>query len=128
MSLNWNIGKIANLETVCYTEHADGERYLSSLTHKLIWATLAVDLGKISAKNISEWQVRLQMIAMTYEDASWAEITREQLEAHIGLETNATTSTRAGFLKKMARLVERTAVRKVGDANRATAATPALND
>lgn len=118
MALNWNISKIANKDTVCYE---DGQS-LTSLTHSLIWATIAVDLGQITAKNIGEWQIRLQMIAVAYGDPAWGEITRKQLEAHIGLSTNVSNTTRTKFLRKIALGMEREAAAKVRYATQESAA------
>jgi hypothetical protein len=121
MSLNWNLSKIANKDTVCFTQHEDGQR-LTGLTHALIWATIAVDLGQITAKNITEWQIRLQMIAVAYGDPAWGEITRQQLEAHIGLSTNVSNTTRTKFLRKIALVMEREATAKARYATQESAA------
>jgi hypothetical protein len=117
MSLNWNLSKIANKDTVCYTNYENGcyeiEKRLSGLTHSLIWATMAVDLGSITAKNIGEWQIRLQIISVAYSDPVWAAITRKQLEAHIGLSTNVSNTTRAKFMRKISQGMEREATANV---------------
>lgn len=113
MALNWNLSKIANKDTVCFSDHGDGESRLSGLTHNLIWATIAVDLGEITAKNVDEWRFRLNCIALVYGDPSWAEITREDIAAHIGLSTNVSSRTRKQFVAKMATALEREAAAKV---------------
>jgi hypothetical protein len=110
MSLNWNISKVANKDTVCfnYPEGESGPRALRGLTERLIWATLVVDLGKITAKNIDEWLFRLDVAARVYEDRDgFGAIDREDLTKHIGLETNVIDTTRAGFLRKMTKSLER---------------------
>lgn len=113
MALNWNLSKIANKDTVCFSDHGDGESRLNGLTHNLIWATIAVDLGEITAKNVDEWQFRLNCIALVYGDASWAEITSEDIAKHIGLSTNVSNRTRKQFMAKMAKSLEREAADKV---------------
>lgn len=108
MSLNWNITKVANKDTVCFNDNGDGDCRLSGLTERLIWATLVVDLGKITAKNIDEWLFRLDVAARVYEDRDgYGAIDREDLTKHIGLETNVIDTTRAGFLRKMTKSLER---------------------
>lgn len=111
MSLDWNITKVANKDTVCfnYPEGEDGPRQLRQITENLIWATIAVDLGNITAKNIDEWLVRLQIVARVSGSDTYTSILRSDLENHIGLSTNVTTCTRAGFLRKMTRCLEREA-------------------
>lgn len=110
MSLNWNITKIENRDIVCYNDNGDGDCRLSGLTERLIWATLVVDLGKITAKNIDEWLFRLDVAARVYEDRDgYGAIDREDLTKHIGLETNVIDTTRAGFLRKMTKSLERQA-------------------
>jgi hypothetical protein len=48
-----------------------------------------------------------------YADASWAEITREDIAKHIGLSTNVSSRTRKQFVAKMAKALEREAADKV---------------
>lgn len=109
MSLNWDISKIANKDTVCFRQNADEGRVLRGLTERLIWGTLAVDLGRITKQNIVEWEERLQMLGRVYQDDAWTSITRAQLREHIGLETNVITQTRAAFMKKMSKALQREA-------------------
>lgn len=114
MSLNWNVSKVANHDTVCFTQpDEDGNREMRSLTNTLIWATIAVDLGSIKATNIDEWLFRLQGLAIAYGDSGWADITRAELQAHIGLSTNVVDTTRAKFVTKIAKAIEREAADKV---------------
>lgn len=110
MSLNWNISKVANHDIVCfnYPEGENGPRQLRQTTERLIWATIVVDLGSITARNIDEWLFRLDCAARIYEDREgYGAITREDLTKHIGLSTNVTNGTRAAFLKHMNRALTR---------------------
>lgn len=116
MSLNWNLSRIANKDTVCYRDHGDGEQRLTSLTHNLIWSTMAVDMGEITAKTVDEWHFRLQCIALVYGDQGWSDITREDIANHIGLSTNVIKRTRKQFLAKMATVLERKATAAVRQA------------
>jgi hypothetical protein len=113
MSLNWNLSKIANTETTCWRKDSSGEEVMRGITHTLIFATMAVDLGEISAKNVDEWLVRLQCIGRVYADEGWSSITRQNLTDHIGLNTNVSNKTRKQFLAKMGKALERECVSEV---------------
>lgn len=136
MSLNWNLGRIKDWETVCQVV-ADtddrmngvkaGDELLAPVTRSLIWATMAVDLGSITEANAGEFFARLRTIEATGDaflrraerqddPANW--ITLAEVRAHIGLSTNVTTQ-RAGAWWK------RTAERMEGDAKRAETARAA---
>ena len=107
MSLNWNLSKIANTETTCWRKDSSGDEVMRGITHTLIFSTMAVDLGEISAKNVEEWLVRLQCIGRVYSDEGWSSITRQDLTDHIGLSTNVSNKTRKQFLSKMSKALER---------------------
>lgn len=107
MSLNWNLTKIANTESTCWRKDSSGEETMRGITHTLIFGTMAVDLGEITAKNVDEWLFRMQCIARVYGDEGWANITREQLTDHIGLSTNVISKTRKQFIAKMGKALER---------------------
>jgi hypothetical protein len=107
MSLNWNISKIADHKSVCLRENENGDgSCLKELTNNLIWMTIAVDLGEITAKNVDEWKFRLNCIALVYDEKWQTEITREDIAQHIGLSTNVSSTTRKQFIAKMARALE----------------------
>lgn len=103
MSLDYELGKIENWEEVC---QEDGEymgkprRQLSAVTNTLIWATMSIGIGEITAKNWKEFYSRIALIeqlsgTFLYEfnpetelhDVA-APITAEQVKAHVGLTTN----------------------------------------
>lgn len=110
MSLNYNLTKIKNHDTVCFSVDSKGEERMRSITNLLIWSTMSVDLGEITAKNIDEWLFRLKAIGLIYQEESQLNVTREQLVAHIGLSTNVfPNKTRAQFLKNCAERISRRA-------------------
>lgn len=106
MALNWNIDQIKDFKTVCYR---DGQ--MRSLTDQLIWATMLVDLNEITDKNIDDWLARMHICSRVYGTAGaedvYEHITREQLESHIGLRTNASKKTFKQFMKKVTLRLER---------------------
>lgn len=120
MSLDYNLNNIHNSGSVCF----DSEGTMRAHTYNLIWATMAVDLGKITKANIPEWMVRLRMLAIVDgENGIWDTISEEILTIHIGLSTNVSTCTRARFKKKIITTVERNALNRVRDERRNPAPT-----
>ena len=68
----------------------------------------AVPVGP-QPRSVDEWLVRLQIVARVSGSDTYTSILRSDLEKHIGLSTNVSTCTRAGFLRKMTRCLEREA-------------------
>lgn len=109
MSLNWNIDRIANFETVCLNTAEDGTRTLRPATEGLIWATMLVGLNGITEKNAPQFYARLSVWeslngAIRSNATQSQPYTVEEVRAHIGLGTNATIETDAKWGK---RLIER---------------------
>lgn len=97
MPLDWNIEKVKD------------HKEFNPKTERLLFLTMEVDLGEISAKNIDEWLVRLGIM----KRVGWAprtEITREDLERHIGLKTNVHSTSRAQFKTKVIKHIENEAM------------------
>lgn len=119
MSLNWNLSKIANYRTVCLCaqdcEPGVDEVPLRNNTHNLIWLTMAVGMGTITPKNIDEWQFRLAVLnRLDSQSEMYEALTREVLEAHMGLETNVfPAQTRTKWLSGIAKRIERDALAAV---------------
>lgn len=95
---------------------------LPGLRQSIIYATMAVELGKVTEQNIQEWQFRLACLTVTGEHTlvenkgnklTYRQPTEAELRASIGLATNVPTSSRAAFMRKVARVVERKAQRLV---------------
>ncbi|USN16714.1 hypothetical protein FANBOY_01070 [Brevundimonas phage vB_BgoS-Fanboy] len=124
MSLDWNVAKVANNETVCFRiADADdagrgiskGDKLLQVATEGLIFATMAVGLGRITEANHREFFARLNLHeklngGMRYGPApDHARIlyTLADVRAHIGLTTNVSDETaakwRARYLDNAAR-------------------------
>ena len=106
MSLNWNIDRIANYETVCRTPNADGTSSLSTATEGLIWATLLVGMNGITEKNAAQFYSRLAVWeslngAIRSNATASQPYTVAEVRAHIGLGTNATNETDARWRKRI---------------------------
>ena len=135
MSLNWNVAKVANSETVCFhiAEHDDeagrfakGDKRLNLTTEALIFATMGVGLGSITQANHLEFFGRLHLFEKinggmrTVQTAPgvWGRqtFTLAEVRDHIGLTTNAGTESRTAWQK---RLVENHIRSALYDAQRA---------
>lgn len=120
MSLDYNLKNIHNSGSICFR----GDGTMHPDTYNLIWATMAVDLGKITKANIPEWMVRLRILAIVDgENGIWDTISEEVLTIHIGLSTNVSSCTRAQFKRKIIATVERNALNRVRDERRNPAPT-----
>lgn len=115
MALTWDLGEIADYESVCFIVATEpipdsgidvGDKYLNPLTNALIWSTITVAIGKISEDNADEFYARLHFTELVVgpflrKSGEPYYITPEDVRAHIGLQTNATSfkgETRAKFL------------------------------
>jgi hypothetical protein len=118
MALNWRVGEIKNYKKVCYrVAPADipyegikkGELVMRQECNRLIWATMNVDLGSITAKNIDEWAFRLNVLYDIGLSAFPKPLTKAELKKYIGLSTNVSTKTRRQFMKKISDHIARKA-------------------
>lgn len=117
MSLNWSIERIKDYKTKCWipdpdpnTANAEGNR-LNPVTELLIWATMVVDLGQITAENANEFAARLiayeracGVFICRMEDGKRIDrpITLKDVIDHIGLSTNVSNQSRSYFARKLA--------------------------
>ena len=103
MSLDWDISDCTfDRDSALQVANAD----------RLIWETLAVDLGYIEEKNLSEWVFRMAVLKIMRNriNDSFGPITEEFLRPYIGLHTNVSTISRAKFMKKCMNMLERDAM------------------
>jgi hypothetical protein len=99
MSLDFNLSGIKNYEQVCYVRNERGGLEFAPATESIIWATMLVDMGTITRKNVHEFWGRY--VAMSMDSAPY--FSRADVYNHIGLTTNVHTVTRAAFLKKVSK-------------------------
>ncbi len=114
MALHWTIDKIKNYLEVCWKtaqennpayQYKNGDRILNPLTEGLIWATIAVELGEITEKNVDEWLFRLACLEVVDASPFRVPPSREDVLSHVGLRTNVINRSRAYFLKKISIIV-----------------------
>ena len=117
MSLNWNVGEIEGYKDLCWVPSGEtlidedtGEekesRYLSWQTNALIRASMSVGMASITEKNWREFYLRMKLdqTSMVHREAHIGQgdkLTAQDVFNHIGLHTNASSQTRAQFLKKL---------------------------
>ena len=114
MALHWDLGKIKDYKTVCWINEG-ADKTLNHVTECLIWATMIVDLSSITEKNVEEWMWRiyfltqLRKIDLVYDSVTkdYRTFTEEEIQAHIGLGTNASTLTRTQFVKRWVDVLKR---------------------
>lgn len=128
MALHWDLSRIKDQETLCWwtaTEDnisagvAKGEQGLKAVTEALIWHTMGLGLGRITEQNVEEFWLRLQLYeklhGYTVYDAKAKPrpLTWEEVTAHIGLRTNASTLTRGTWVRKLTNDFMREAERRL---------------
>jgi hypothetical protein len=102
MSLNWDLSKIKDQETLCWVGVAD-DAPMNPITEALIFASIAIGTPMITAENVAEAYTRLSMwqdvVGALVVDVGGADrfVTPDDVRAHIGLKTNASAYTTAKF-------------------------------
>lgn len=129
MSLNWNLSRIKNHESLCWGKLRnigprtdDGKRTMNPTTYFLIWATIPVGMNEITAKNVDEFIERLEVIKMLDAAEYGVQIGHtdypepDVVRAHIGLSTNASRVTKAKWQAKRGEELMRIAKKRTAQA------------
>ena len=126
MALNWNIGKVKNWETLWETDlsaNGTGKR-LHPVTETLLNATMLIGLHSITEKNFEEFHLRIVEASSTlFDGGGWLSRyggeketsfnpTLKEVQAHIGLATNASTKTRKQWEAQLAKHIKSRAKQK----------------
>jgi hypothetical protein len=111
MSLDWDITNCKNMEAL--QEEENGEW---AITNALIWTTMHVDMGSITAKNAVQFYARTKVVELfTPLVSKYNEVTDESekypisfgdIEKRIGLSTNVLTMPITKWLKRIERYNE----------------------
>jgi hypothetical protein len=117
MSLNWDISKIEDFDDLWVKDGTDEDGkdmfQLNKATDSLIWASIAVDLGSITEKNVDKWLERLAAISVI-DNGAWDNLVdRDIIERHIGLKINVYPITDAKFWNKCKRHLKDKAQEKI---------------
>lgn len=111
MSLDWSTERLDEEARAKHFPPDDAGR-MSDALHTLIWATIPVGVGEITAKNADDFWHRLDLwqkgIGAQFQvrnniRSPWVPllVTKEQVHAAIGLHTNAASKTKSRFLKDL---------------------------
>jgi len=105
MGLNLDMTKVKDFDKLKSDEE-------SAKTNVLIWATMTIDLGEITEKNIDEWLFRAKLYTKatghglgSNKDGIWNP-SKEDLIKRIGLHCNVCSTTRAAYMKKVMKALE----------------------
>jgi hypothetical protein len=106
MSLDWSLGNIKDYKSLCFRKNNKDLVEMKGVTEALIFATMVIGLNEITEKNIEEFYWRnlfCEQIGVNFlYDHDTNEnrgFTFEEINSHIGLQTNASNLTRAKFIK-----------------------------
>lgn len=111
MSLDWDTTKCLPSATPQTQEESD-------IRHALIWATIGLDLGSITEKNLDEWVFRLfhqKRLGLDYINLgtdSPAEV-EQYVRRWIGLHCNVTTLSRKKWLARVSEIMEKRTVEQL---------------
>jgi hypothetical protein len=110
MSLNFNFTDIENFEEVCYLRFPEvplTEERINPVTETLIYYSMFTDIGwQITSKNVDEFFKRIKLHEALFGPILGGPegprpITREQVDAHVGLRVNVAPVTRGRWQKRM---------------------------
>tara|TARA_R110000824_G_scaffold240332_1_gene428969 strand:+ start:381 stop:836 length:456 start_codon:yes stop_codon:yes gene_type:complete len=125
MSLNWDITKIKDSETLCWETTEDGESQMSAITETLIWATMFCYMDSITQKNYKDFHrrlIELEIVTGTglislrnkqTDEMSSRSPRLKEVEAHIGLSTNGSRKTTREWSSHLKQLVQDEAQRRI---------------
>lgn len=101
MSLDWDVSKVKDFETVTTVKKQDGE-FWAPQTEALVWHSMVCGFNEISDKNWKHIWNRIRVWEkvkgpMMYQ----VPLTEEDVQKHIGMRTNASRKTLAQFTKDL---------------------------
>ena len=117
MGLTWNIREVEGFADLFIT-NGDDEPELNVLTSTIIHLTMAVGMNRITRENVKTFYIRCKELEVAYGMKGFLYITAEdttrnptlaELQAHIGLQTNASTMTNRKWGNELKRHVQLTA-------------------
>jgi hypothetical protein len=116
MSLNWNVEKIKDYKNVCWIDGEDegeagDDRRMNPVTETLIFGTMGVGLGNITARNVDEFAARFRILerihgAFLYKPdgkggtKDWL-VSDEDFIMHIGLACNVSDESRSAWARRI---------------------------
>lgn len=111
MPLTYDLTKIADYKTRCWLSNGG----INPVTERLIFMTMAVDIGEIKDSNWREFAVRAHMLGLFDECVRPMDIKR-----HIGLSCNVASISNVQFKTKLDKILRREADRFIGRDEKST--------
>ena len=120
MALTCDYRKIKNFKSRCYKK-IGGKYHTHPITQALVFATVYIGMSEITLDNAREFWRRIDAwqrgfgpmceVPDNRTKSGWRKhmLTYQNIRDHIGLETNAATSTRAQFNRRFMELLSREA-------------------
>lgn len=127
MSLDYNLSEIENWQELCVRPESEKEEWhitpLKPKTHALVWASMLIEMGTITEKNVDEWDFRLRCIYRLDlgPTSPKNKPTREDIEKHIGLRMNVRTLPRNQFMTRCKKMLEQAVKDEIWRDNRKAA-------
>ena len=103
MSLDYNLTGIEDYKSRCYIE-TDGGFLLTALTERLIFATMNVDMGKITEDNCEEFHRRYERLRASF--GGMTKVTLDEVKSHVGLRTNVVTMGPSKWNSRISKLIK----------------------
>lgn len=116
MSLDWDVSKVKDHENLCWIEEENPpsrgpgtHRRVNPITEALVFHTVTIGMYAITESNAKEFYGRVRFIELhrgpSVTDFTGTEIvgrpiTLEDVQAHVGLRTNASTEALSHFLMR----------------------------
>lgn len=115
MALHWNLEGIADYRETCLAVAPEdrpmdgitkGDLVITPRTHAMIFMTMAVGMGSITAKNWRRFYARARIIerldgAYYRQGGEDMHLTPADVKAYIGLSTNVSTETDAQWFRRV---------------------------
>jgi len=120
MALTWDVTGIKDSEKLCWvTSKEEGKFEMGAVTNTLIWATMLIGMNIITEKNSKEFHKRLiefEVIngaGMIIENGEARQPTLTEIQAHVGLKTNADIMDTRKWGNNLKRLVKEVAIERI---------------
>ena len=120
MALTWDLTEIKDAKELCWVPSDEEDKVkLGVVTYTLIWASMLVGMNIITEKNSKEFHRRLiefevvHGAGMLIEDGEARQPTLKEVQAHVGLKTNAVVMEGRKWGNNIKRLVKEEANRRI---------------
>ena len=126
MSLNWDLTRIENSQELCWKPSTEeiGKVEMNGVTEVLIYATMIVSIGRITPKTFRDFHRRLIEFQIVTGNGLLSSVTKDgkrinrmptlqEVQAHIGLDTNVTTKTSRQWTSYLGQIIKEEATTRI---------------